>query len=126
MKYLIGITIALFSVFASTDTVAEDAIAALKAGKVSDLIKLFDEKVSIKLVNQEDVLSKSQAEANIKAFFEKHPVKDFKSSHKGGEADTKAMQYLTGTLETTNGKFRVSMLIRRNLISQFRIENDNE
>lgn len=126
MKYLIGIVIAAFSIFFTVDNTAEDAIAALKAGKVSDLIKLFDEKVSIKLVNQEDVLSKSQAEANIKAFFEKHPVKDFKSSHKSEGNETKAMQYLTGTLETSNGKFRVSILIRRNLISQFRIENDNE
>ncbi|MBP9070254.1 MAG: DUF4783 domain-containing protein, partial [Bacteroidia bacterium] len=43
-----------------------------------------------------------------------------------GQTKNTAMQYLTGTLETTNGKFRVSILIRRNLISQFRIENDNE
>ena len=67
MKYLIGIIIATFSFFFSVDDTAEDAIAALKQGKVTDLVKLFDEKVSIKLVNQEDVLSKSQAEANIKA-----------------------------------------------------------
>ena len=126
MKYLIGIIIATFSFFFFFFYTAEDAIAALKQGKVTDLVKLFDEKVSIKLVNQEDVLSKSQAEANIKAFFEKHPVKDFKSSHASGQTKNTAMQYLTGTLETTNGKFRVSILIRRNLISQFRIENDNE
>jgi hypothetical protein len=126
MKYLIGIIIATFSFFFTVDDTADDAIAALKQGKVSDLIKLFDEKVSIKLVNQEDVLSKSQAEANIKAFFDKHPVKDFKSSHASGQTKSIAMQYITGTLETTNGKFRVSILIRRNLISQFRIENDNE
>lgn len=126
MKYLIGIVIATFSIFFTVNDTAEDAIAALKQGKVSDLIKLFDEKVSIKLINQEDVLSKSQAEANIKAFFDKHPVKDFKSSHTSAGNETKAMQYLTGTLETSNGKFRVSMLIRRGLISQFRIENDNE
>lgn len=124
MKYLIGIIISVFSFFFTVDDVTEDTIAALKQGKVTDLIKLFDEKVSIKLINQEDVLSKSQAEANIKAFFDKHPVKTFSSSH---VSSTNAnFQYLTGTLETSNGKFRVSILIRRNLISQFRIENDNE
>lgn len=124
MKYLIGIVISLFSFMFTVDDTAEDAIAALKQGKVSDLIKLFDEKVSIKLINQEDVLSKPQAEANIKAFFEKHPVKNFTSSHTSSQNTN--FQYLTGTLETSNGKFRVSILIRRNLISQFRIENDNE
>jgi len=124
MKYLIGIIISIFFFSFTGNDITEDTIAALKQGKVSDLIKLFDEKVSIKLISQEDVLSKSQAEANIKAFFDKHPVKTFSSSH---VSSTNAnFQYLTGTLETSNGKFRVSILIRRNLISQFRIENDNE
>lgn len=124
MKFLIGIILSAFAFFYSVDDTAEDAIAALKQGKVSDLMKLFDEKVSIKLINQEDVLSKPQAEANIKAFFDKHPVKNFTSSHVSSTNTN--FQYLTGTLETSNGKFRVSILIRRNLISQFRIENDNE
>lgn len=126
MKFILGIIITAFSVLFTVNDTADDAVAALKAGKVSDLIKLFDEKVSIKLINQEDVLSKSQAEANIKAFFDKHAFKSFTSSHVSGQASNKAMQYITGSLETANGKFRVSMLIRRNLISQFRIENDNE
>jgi hypothetical protein len=124
MKYILTVIFSFFALFTSVDDTAEDAIAALKQGKVSDLVKLFDEKVSIKLINQEDVLSKSQAEANIKAFFDKHPVKNFSSSHVS--TNNTNFQYLTGTLETTNGKFRVSILIRRNLISQFRIENANE
>ncbi len=124
MKYILTVIFSFFALFTSVDDTAEDAITALKQGKVSDLVKLFDEKVSIKLINQEDVLSKSQAEANIKAFFDKHPVKNFTSSHVS--TNNTNFQYLTGTLETSNGKFRVSILIRRNLISQFRIENANE
>lgn len=104
--------------------ISDDIVAALKQGKASELVKNFDEKVSIKLVNQEDVLSKSQAEANIKYFFEKHPVKSFSSSHISSINNNS--QYITGTLETTNGKFRVSILIKRNLITQFRIETAND
>ncbi|MES2680734.1 MAG: DUF4783 domain-containing protein [Bacteroidota bacterium] len=104
--------------------VTEDVIAAVRQGRSSELIKFFDEKVSVKLVNQEDVLSKPQAEANLKYFFEKHPVKAFSSTHVS--AVNNNSQYITGTLETTNGKFRLSILLRRNLIAQFRIENDNE
>ncbi len=125
LKYLFAIFIGLFGIFSSVNDTAEDAIAAIKQGKVSELIKLFDEKVSIKLINQEDVLSKAQAEANIKYFFEKHPVKNFTNTHVSGN-NPNAVQYLTGNLETTNGKYRVSMLIRKGLISQFRIENDND
>ncbi|MDI1355257.1 MAG: DUF4783 domain-containing protein [bacterium] len=104
--------------------VGEEIAAALRLGKASELVKYFDEKVSIKILNQEDVLSKSQAEANIKYFFEKHPVKSFSDAHKSSMNSTS--QYITGTLETTNGKFRISILIRHELVSQFRIESDND
>jgi hypothetical protein len=123
MKLLVSIAFVISTFFSAFD-VTDDVVAALKAGKSSELVKFFDEKVSIKVIDQEDLLSKSQAEANIKYFFEKHPVKNFTVSH--SNAVTKDVQFLTGTLETANGKYRVSVLLRRNLISQFRIENENE
>lgn len=124
MKLFSGILYLIFSWFISANTVADDAIAAIKAGKAADLVKLFDERVNFKIVDQEDVLSKQQAEANIKYFFEKHPVKNFTNTHVSNTSEV--IQYLTGNLETANGKYRVSILIRRNLIAQFRIENDNQ
>lgn len=104
--------------------VSDEIISALKAGKASELVKHFDEKVALKIVNQEDVLSKAQAEANLNYFFNKYTVKAFSSSHVSSM--NKQSQYITGTLETSGGKFRVSILIRHNLISQFRIENESE
>lgn len=104
--------------------VSDDIVAALKAGKAADLVKCFDEKVALKIINQEDVLSKSQAEANLKHFFSKYTVKAFTSSHVSSM--NKQSQYITGTLETSGGKFRVSILIRHNLVTQCRIEYDNE
>jgi hypothetical protein len=124
MKLFIYIAYLVSGLFYNRFEVSDDVISALKQGKASELVKFFDEKVSVKLINQEDVLSKSQAEANLKYFFEKHPVKTFSSSHSSSMNNN--MQYITGTLETSNGKFRVSVLLRRNLIAQFRIENDND
>jgi len=124
MKVLIYISTLFFSLFCTSSEFTDEIVAALKQGKSSELVKYFDEKISIKIINQEDVLSKSQAEANLKYFFEKHPVKNFTGSH--ASTVNNSQQYITGTLETSNGKFRVSILIRRNLISQFRIETDNE
>jgi hypothetical protein len=103
--------------------VSDEIVSALKQGKSSELVKHFDAKVSLKLLNQEDLLSKSQAEANLKYFFEKHPVKAFSNVHIS-QVNNNA-QYITGNLETSNGRFRVSVLIRRNLVTQFRIEQDN-
>ncbi|MCC6371735.1 MAG: DUF4783 domain-containing protein [Bacteroidia bacterium] len=124
MKLTIHIFYFLFSLFFGVTDVSDEIIAAIKQGKSSELVKYFDEKVSIKIINQEDILSRSQAEANIKYFFEKHPVKSFGSTHVSTINNT--AQYITGTLETANVKYRVSILIKRNLISQFRIEPDNE
>ena len=124
MKLLIYVFYFITGLFITGVEVSDDIIAALKQGKASEIVKYFDEKVSIKIVNQEDVLSRSQAEANLKYFFEKHTVKNFSASHKSSINNNS--QYITGMLETSGGKFRVSILIRRNLISQFRIENDND
>jgi len=124
MKLTISIFYLFFSLFFTSGDISDEIVSALKQGKTSELVKYFGEKVSVKITNQEDVLSKSQAEANIKYFFDKHTVKSFSSSHVSSMNNSS--QYITGTLETSNGKFRVSILIRNNLISQFRIENDND
>ncbi len=123
MKLIATIALFIFSFFSVFD-VSDDVVAALKQGKSSELVKFFDEKLSVKILNQEDLLSKTQAEANIKFFFEKHTVKNFILSHSNSVNNN--VQFLTGVLETNSGKYRVSILLRRNLISQFRIENDNE
>ena len=124
MKLVLSIFYFLFALLFGYMDVSEDIVQGLKSGKASDVVKNFDEKVSLKLVVQEDVLSRSQAEANLKNFFEKHPVKNFGSVHVSNNSNT--LQYLTGSLETSNGKFRVSVLIKRSLVTQFRIENENE
>ena len=124
MKLLINIIYLIFGLFFTGVEVTDEIISTIKQGKSSEIVKYFDEKVSIKIINQEDVLSKPQAEANLKYFFEKHPVKNFTGSHTS--TVNNSQQYITGTLETTTEKFRVSVLIRRNLISQFRIETAND
>ncbi len=124
MKFLVYIAIAVSGWSFLSIEVSDEIVNALKGGKASDLVKYFDEKVALKIINQEDVLSKAQAEANLKHFFSKNAVKNFTSSHVSSM--NKQSQYITGTLETSGGKYRVSILIRHNLVSQFRIEYDNE
>ncbi len=123
MKLLVSIVFFLSSFLNSFD-VTDDVVSAIKGGKSSELVKFFDEKLTVKILNQEDLLSKTQAEANVKYFFEKHTIKNFTVSQSRTVNST--VQFVSGSLETMNGKFRVSILLRRNLISQFRIENDNE
>lgn len=125
MKLSIYMLYLFFGILFSATDVNEDVIIALKSGKASELVKYFDERVSIKIINQEDVLSKAQAEANLNFFFEKHSVKSFTSTSNTASSNN-STQYINGTMETSNGKFKVSILIKRNLVSQLRIENYNE
>ena len=124
MKALVILFISLFSFSFTLKDLTDDVANALKQGNAAELVKHFAEKVSIKVLNQEDLLSKSQAQALIEDFFNKHKVKSYQTSHTSivnGD-----QQFITGSLDTSTGKYRISILVRGNVISQFRIENDND
>ena len=123
MKALIILFISLFSFSFTSRDITDDVANALKQGNASELVKHFAEKVSIKVLNQEDLLSKPQAQALIEDFFSKHKVKSYQTSHTSivnGD-----QQFITGALDTNTGKYRISILVIGSVISQFRIENDN-
>ena len=123
MKLFVITLISLFSLSFNLKDITDDVANALKQGNSSELVKNFAEKISIKILNQEDLLSKSQAQAVIEDFFSKHKVKSYQTSHTSIVNGNQ--QFITGSLDTNNGKFRISILVRGNVISQFRIENDN-
>jgi hypothetical protein len=123
MKLFVITLISIFTLSFNLKDITDDVANALKQGNTSELVKNFAEKVSIKVLNQEDLLSKPQAQAVIEDFFSKHKVKSYQTSHTSIVNGNQ--QFITGSLDTNNGKFRISILVRGNVISQFRIENDN-
>ena len=123
MKLLFITLISIFSFAFSLQDITDEVANALKQGNTSELVKSFSEKISIKVLNQEDLLSKAQAQAVIEDFLSKHKVKGYQTSHTSIVNGNQ--QFITGTLDTNNGKFRISILVRGNVISQFRIEHDN-
>ncbi|MCD6066554.1 MAG: hypothetical protein K0S33_1380 [Bacteroidetes bacterium] len=127
-------TIILFITFFTTILggsymdVSTEVLDAIKQGNATAIAKNFNDKIDLKILDQEDVYSKAQAELVLKDFFAKHPVKSFVESHSSNAKS--ANQFVVGTLTSTNGKYRVSFLLKkfgeRFLISQFRIENEND
>ena len=116
------------SMLAFTPDIIDGISAAIRSGNPKNISKYFIENIDLKVINQEDVYSKQQAEMILKDFFTKHPVKSYTVSHK---SELKAgSQYILGVLETTNGKFRIYFLTKINgaetHIHQFRIETGNE
>jgi hypothetical protein len=92
-----------------------------KQGKYQELNKYFADKLTVKVIQQEDFLNKSQAETVIKNFFDKHAFVSLQNSRLSGNPEQ--FQYITGTLKTSNGEFRLSILVKKNQIHQYRIES---
>jgi hypothetical protein len=116
------------SSFAFRTDVIDDIASGIRSGNPKNISKFFIENIDLKIIEKEDVYSKQQAEMILKDFFAKHPVKAFAVAHKSEPKN--GSQYVIGTLETTNGKFRTYFLIKttgsQTLIQQFRIETENE
>lgn len=114
--------------FSFTLDIIDDIAAAIRSGNPKNISKYFIENVDLKVIEKEDVYSKQQAEMILKDFFTKHPVKSFTVAHKSQPKS--GSQYVIGTLETSNGKFRTYFLIKatgnQTLIQQFKIETANE
>jgi len=122
MKFLAILLISLFSFSFTLEDINDEISASLRQGNTVELVKLFSDRVSIKVLTQEDLVSKSQAQAIIEDFFSKNKVKGYQTAHTSIVNGNQ--QFITGTIDSFNGKFRVSILVRGNLISQFRIENE--
>ena len=128
-KSLIVLFIIAFSAFAFKADVIDDIATAIRSGNPKNISRFFIDNIDLKVIEQEDVYSKQQAEMILKDFFSKHPVKSYTVAHKS-ESKNGSQFVVIGTLETTNGKFRTYFLIKtaggQTLIQQFRIEAENE
>ena len=127
-KSAIVLFIICISSFAFKADVIDDIASAIRSGNPKNISKYFIENIDLKIVEQENVYSKQQAEAILKDFFTKHIVKSYTVAHKSEPKN--GSQYVIGTLDTSNGKFRTNIFIKttgaQTLIQQFRIEKENE
>lgn len=116
MKAILCIFTFLFLSF----DISEDIINALKYNKHQELYRFLDEKLIVRILEKEDLLSKEQCIANLSIFFEKNPIKTFillqnttLSAH---------TQFIYGIVDTGSNKYKISILIKKSLIIQLRID----
>ena len=108
--------------------VADQVADAIRTGNASDISKYFADNVDLKVLDQENIYSKAQAELILKDFFAKHPVQGFTIVHKSlPQSDS---QFAIGTLKTSSGTYRVHYQMKTaggaTTVTQFRIENSDE
>jgi ribosome biogenesis GTPase A len=101
------ISSAAFSQAQETEAISQ----AFKAGNAKDLSKFFSNNIELKILNKEDVFSKTQAEIIVKDFFSKNPVKSYTAVHNG--TSKAGAQYTIGQLVTVNGTFRTYYFLKK-------------
>lgn len=107
---------------------SENIAVAIRSGNANSVSAYFADKVDMKVLDQENIYSKAQAESILKDFFAKHPVKAFTVVHKSAERNDS--QFAIGKLTTANGTYRVHFLMKKSggsaSVHQFRIETSDE
>src|SRR3954467_2128357 len=109
MKTVLAVLLFLFPFVAKADIV-DDVANAIRSGNAKEISKYFADNVDLKVLEQENIYSKAQAELILKDFFEKHPVQEFTVVHKSQPKNES--QFAIGTLKTTNGNYRVHYLMK--------------
>jgi hypothetical protein len=108
--------------------ISDDIAVAIRSGNASAISKYFAASVDLKVLDQENIYSKAQAELIIRDFFSRHTLKAFSIAHKSALKNDS--QFAIGSLETTSGKFRINFVMKTvgatSTITQFRIEHEDE
>ncbi len=68
MKTLLALLL-FFSPFVASADIADDVAAAIRTGNAKEISKYFADNVDLKVLEQENIYSKAQAELILKDFF---------------------------------------------------------
>ncbi len=117
----------LFSLFVlvslSFAQIPDDIVISIQNGNDVSLASFFNENVELVVLAHDDVYSKSQAQQIVAEFFKANKPKQFSIIHQGGKDGAR---YAIGSLNTSNGIFRVYFLLKskdnNSYIHQLRIE----
>jgi hypothetical protein len=124
--FISGILLPGFAICSPPEDIPVGIIQAIRSGNAASLAKYFNVNVELTVDKGEEIYSKDQAELILKDFFSKHAPNSFNILHQGGKEGSK---YAIGNLSTTNGNFRVTILIKLKdslpYVHQLRIEEEN-
>jgi len=117
----------LLSFLSSLASPTENILGAIRNGNADRLSEYFDSNVDLKIVDKENIYSKSQATILVKEFFTSNKISAIELNHEGGP-DT--AHFAICNLTTNQGKYRVYFLFKningKYYIQKFRIEKDGQ
>ncbi|MBA3828852.1 MAG: DUF4783 domain-containing protein [Taibaiella sp.] len=111
-RFLLTISLVFACTFGYAQSGALDEMAgAVRAGKVSDILKYFDDVVPITMNNSQSPYSRTQAEMVLRDFFIRNPPTQFMVMNSGSPDNLNS--FVIGKLSTPNGRFGVYILLKQ-------------
>jgi len=117
--FLNGFLFLLAICLQANNKVPEDIKVAFRTGSAREKATYLENKVTLTLLDDDDIYLRSEVEKKLAAFFFANKPTDFSIQFEGGK-DTNL--YAIGNLKTSTGDYRVTLLLRSGKISQLRIE----
>lgn len=93
----------------NTQIIPDEIISALNRGDIERLTAKFDKNISLTINTLSGTYSQKEANKLISDFFTENNVENFKIVHQGG---SELSCFVIGTLKTSNGSFRIYLLMR--------------
>ena len=110
-----------------SQTVPADLVSALGRGDATVLSAWFHQSLEMSILEEEYETSKNQATRILESFFKDHKPTGFKVSFEGTKEQSK---YAIGTLNTSDGSFRVNLFFmdkdNKRLIYYLSIEKESQ
>jgi hypothetical protein len=100
------------TVSAQAAVALEDVCRAIGNGNVRELAAVMDTEVELNILSKEDLYSKAEAVAALKAFFGEVNPSSFGKVHQGASKSADA-EYCIGTLATAKGPFTVYVYVAK-------------
>ncbi len=98
---------------------------SFKSGDVAGIVRYMDNVVAVTMNNNHSTSSKAQAEMMLRDFFSKNEPQNFEAGHSGQNQETNSY-FSIGHLTTSNGRFRVYILLKHRddnyILQELRIE----
>ncbi len=103
----------------------DDISKAIKSGDANALAQHFDSDVEVTIMDEVNILSKSEAKSAVNTFFTNNKPQSYSQVHEG-KSKGAGGQYIIGNLKTAQGKFRVYLYMRvenkKHFIQELRFE----
>lgn len=103
----------------------EGITASMKSGNASAVSRYFGPSIDITINNSTSTYSHTQGEQVLRDFFSRNPVRDFGIDYSGNSTSSNS-SFTIGTLQTSNGKYKVYLFLRPadggSVLKELRIE----